>query len=100
MRFNFRSAKLEKCYGESKRAEKRWGKGVARTFLRRINEMAACGTLQDFYKVPQFRFHALKGDREGQYAINLNDQMRLIVTFEKGLEETVWIEEVSKHYDD
>ena len=100
MDFRFRNTKLEKCYKEFLRARKRWGDDVARTFIRRIEEIAACQSRQDFYALPQFRFHALKGDRLGQYAIRLNDQMRLIVTFEENFETVVWIDEVSKHYDD
>jgi proteic killer suppression protein len=100
VKFRFRSTKLEKCYRESLRAKKRWGEDVARTFIRRVEQIAACTTVQDFHLIPQFRFHALKGSRAGQHAIRLSDQMRLIVTFEEGTETVVWIEEVSKHYDD
>lgn len=100
MRFRFRTTKLEKLYRKSLEAKKHWGKEVARTFLRRVEQIAACTSVKDCYQIPQFRFHALKGDRDGQYAIRLSDQMRLIVTFEEGAETTVWIEEVSKHYGD
>jgi toxin HigB-1 len=33
---------------------------------------------------PGNRLHALKGDREGQYAISINDQWRICFRFENG----------------
>ena len=100
MKFKFRSTKLEKCYRDSQRAEKSFGQDIGRTFIRRIDQIAALDKLSDFYRVPQFHFHPLKGKRAGQYAIRLSGMMRLIVTFEEGSEPVLWIEEVSKHYGD
>ena len=44
-------------------------------------------------------FHPLKGQRDGQYAISLNERWRLIFTYDSETE-TLSIKEVTNHYDD
>jgi proteic killer suppression protein len=51
-------------------------------------------------QLPGLRCHELKGDRKGQYAINLTGYYRLIFTVTDKKMEIVCIEEVSKHYED
>lgn len=38
---------------------------------------------RDFYALKSLHFEKLKGDREGQYSIRLNQQWRLILEIEK-----------------
>jgi proteic killer suppression protein len=49
--------------------------------------------------LPGLRCHPLKGDRKGEFAVNLTGFMRLIFTVENEQLRIVMIEEVSKHYD-
>ena len=45
-------------------------------------DLAAC--LDDLKVPPSNRLHALKGDRQGQYAISINDQWRICFLFQDG----------------
>ena len=99
MKIEFRTNKLRKCYENFRYCERALGE-LARIYVRRINEISACSSVEDLHRLPPLRFHPLKGEREGQWAISLGGQMRLVVTLrDKSGETTVRIEEVSKHYD-
>lgn len=94
----FRSNKLRKCFEIHKEAQKAWGNAIARRYLERINVLMAVKEIEDLKKFPQFRFHALTGDRKGQYALNLDGFYRLIFTLSDETVQIITIEEVSKHY--
>ena len=96
----FRTRKLERCFSQSKQAIKEFGDTVGRKYIQRINIIKSTKNIVDLKELPSLRFHALKGDRLGQYAINLTGFYRLIFTLEGETLNVVKIEEVSKHYDD
>ena len=100
MDVEFRTRKLRRCFESSKEAACRWGAEVARRYVQRVTTLYDCESIDDLYKIPSFNFHPLKGNRDGQYAIDLNGQIRLIVCFPVGAKNTVRVEEVSKHYGD
>ena len=62
-----------------KACEKQWGSQVAKLIARRLNEVRAVLTLSELLR-PGFpgKWHALKGDRKGQFASNLKGPYRLI----------------------
>ena len=45
--------------------------------LRKIDALRAATSLQDLRVPPNNRLEALKGDREGQHSIRINDQWRI-----------------------
>jgi len=96
----FRTKKLEKSYLLSKQAFKEFGEQVARKYIQRINIIKTTQCLDDLKRLPGLRCHPLKGNRTGQYAVNLTGFYRLIFTMEDDKLNIVMIEEVSKHYDD
>jgi len=96
----FRTTKLRKCYEGQAAAQRAWGVAVARAYVRCIEILKAVETLQAVAAFRHLRLHPLKGDRQGQHAIALDNRWRLIVTFEKGPPARVRIEEVSRHYED
>lgn len=96
----FRTRKLEKFYLQSKQAIKEFGEQVGRKYIMRINIIKTTRNLAELKKLPGLRCHPLKGDRAGQYAVNLTGRYRLIFTIEEEKLNIVMIEEVSKHYDD
>ena len=51
-------------------------------------------------KLPGLRCHPLKGNRTGQYAVNITGFYRLIFSLKGEMLEIVRIDEVSKHYGD
>ena len=50
---------------------------VERTARRKLEALNAATSLADLSFVPGNRLEALRGDREGQYSIRINDQWRL-----------------------
>ncbi len=91
---------LQRCYEKFAQATRRWGEKVARRYSERVTILYGCESISDLRKMTALRFHALKGDRAGQYALWLTEQMRLIVSFSGKDQKSVCVEEVSKHYDD
>lgn len=100
MRIIFKTKKLETCYTSNAEADRAWGQVVGRKYIQRLDIIRAANTLEDLKKLRPLRCHPLKGDRAGQWAINLTGFYRLIFTLQGDQLEIVCIEEVSKHYDD
>jgi len=96
----FRTRKLEKQYINHHEAEKAYGKDIARKYIQRINIIRHTRNIDELKKLPGLRCHSLKGNRQGQWAVNLTGFYRLIFTLEGNFLEIVCIEEVSKHYGD
>ncbi|MGH8129439.1 MAG: type II toxin-antitoxin system RelE/ParE family toxin [Steroidobacteraceae bacterium] len=51
--------------------------GVARVARRKLRQLEIAGRLDDLRMPPGNRLEALKGDRQGQYSIRINDQWRV-----------------------
>jgi len=100
MEILFHTRQLEKQYLEYKEAEKSYGRQVARKYIERINTIKLTRDIAELQRLPSLRCHPLKGNREGQWAVNLTGFWRLIFTLQGDCLQIVQIEEVSKHYDD
>lgn len=100
MEIQFRTKKLQKHYENHKEAEKVYGVTVARRYIGRVNIIKQTRDLNELMQLPGLRCHELKGDRKGQYAINLTGFYRLIFTVVDKKLEIACIQEVSKHYED
>jgi proteic killer suppression protein len=100
MEIRFRRNKLQKCYEQHREAEKSYGTDVARSYILRINIIKQVHTIDELCKLPRLRCHQLKGERKGQWAINLTGFYRLIFSLDGDCLQIVCIQEVSKHYDD
>ena len=96
----FKTTVLKRAYETLKAGTKRWGEVVARRYILRVNVLYAVRAGDDLYAFPELRFHPLKGDRKGEYAISLDGAWRLVVTFSDEEMTVVRVEEVSKHYGD
>ena len=51
--------------------------GIERAARLRLDRLEAAQTPRDLAALPGNRFEALKGDRQGQYSIRVNDQYRI-----------------------
>lgn len=100
MQVNFKTNKLRRHYERQAEATKAYGPEVGRRYVQRIGLIRQTRTLAELQTLPGLRCHPLKGNRQGQWAVNLTGFMRLIFTFEDDELTVVCIEEVSKHYDD
>ena len=50
---------------------------------RRLNVLNAAATLDDLRHNPGARLHRLRGDREGQWSIAVNDQYRIVFDWQE-----------------
>lgn len=57
---------------------------VVRRGVRRLEYVDLAASLADLRVPPSNHLHALRGDRQGQYAISINDQWRICFRFEDG----------------
>lgn len=62
---------------------------------RKLAMLHRAAALQDLRVPPANRFEALKGDRDGQFSIRINDQWRVCFQFEAG---RVWDVEIVDYH--
>ncbi|MPZ87559.1 MAG: hypothetical protein GEU81_05680 [Nitriliruptorales bacterium] len=55
----------------------RFGSDVQRSALKRLARLDAAGSLDDLRAFPGNRVEKLRGDRDGQHSIRVNDQWRI-----------------------
>jgi len=72
---------------------------VARKYIQRVHIIKSVRDIDELKRLPALRCHQLKGERLGQWAVNLTEYRRLIFTLEGDRLEIVMIEGVSKHYE-
>ena len=63
-------------FAETGKTRRGWQQ-VASVALRKIDALRAATRLEDLRVPPSNRLEALKGDREGQHSIRINDQWRV-----------------------
>jgi len=68
---------------------------IASAAQRRMFTLNNARVLPDLLIPPGNRLEALKGDREGQHSIRINDQYRVCFTWKKDVPHDV---EITKHY--
>lgn len=57
---------------------------IQRAALRKLLMLDAAANLEDLRVPPGNRLEALKGDREGQYSIRVNEQWRIVFEWRSG----------------
>jgi len=63
---------------------KRFPPDIAKRAARKLEYVNLAARLDDLKVPPGNRLHTLKGDRQGQYSISINDQWRICFRFEDG----------------
>ena len=79
MEIHFRTRKLKELCESEKQSDRRFGRQIARRLRQRLLEFAAAETLADIRCLPAARLHPLKGERAGQFAVDLKHPFRLII---------------------
>ena len=74
----FRSSKLQKACSSERESNRQWGAENAKKIRQRLADLEAAETLADMGALPPARCHELKGDRTGQFAVDLRHPLRLI----------------------
>jgi plasmid maintenance system killer protein len=59
-------------------AQKAWGTRCGLLVRKRLDEISAAANLRDLMALPQARCHALKGDREGEWSVDVEHPRRLL----------------------
>jgi len=78
MRIYFGTKKLKKICENYKKASIKWGPENAKKLFQRLAQIEAAEILADLKKIPDARCHELKGNRKGQFAVDLKHPKRLI----------------------
>lgn len=112
MKIEYRNKKVRKQCTELKQAQRDFGPKIARKLLKLLNFLENAENLKSVINNHIYNFHALKGTRNGEYAMDVDGRRssyRLIVTFESSriddvfansiIIQSIEIEEVSKHYE-
>jgi toxin HigB-1 len=64
---------------------------IVKAFRKKMQSIRAARDERDLRAIRGNWFKQLEGDRQGQYSIRLNDQYRLIFTFQEGGREKVLV---------
>ena len=74
------------------------GPEVAKAFRKRMQFIRAAGDERDFHMMKSLHYEKLRGDREGQHSMRLNDQWRLVLRIEVAVGKTAVIIEVVDYH--
>lgn len=85
MLVQYKTNTLRKICTNATVARKKYGDIMARLIHQRVDEMSAAESIEQMIRFRIGRCHALHGNREGQFAVDLEQPHRLI--FEKVLDE-------------
>lgn len=80
MKITYKNKKIEKVCTIADEAERRYGPRMAEKIHQRIDEIDASDTVEEMVQSRIGKCHPLKGDRKGQYAMELTQPYRLIFT--------------------
>jgi proteic killer suppression protein len=78
---SFRRVETERLFHREARRKLR---AVERPALRKLDMLDAASDLRTLSAIPGNRLERLRGDREGQYSIRINDQWRVCFTWRAG----------------
>jgi len=79
MKISFRKKKLAKTFNQERLLVKEYGKENGRVIMRRMDVLKAALNLEQVPRIKPERLHELKGDRKGEFAVDLKHPFRLIL---------------------
>ncbi len=98
MEVEFEDEQLQRVFEEADFTAGMSGK-VVKGFRKAVGWLIHAVDERDIYQWRSLRFKKLKGDREGQHSLRLNDQYRLIVEIRKGNpKNTIVIKEIVDYH--
>ena len=78
MKIVLSTRKLQKACQDERSLSHRWGPRLGPRVGQRLQELAAFENLGDVPTAPPFRRHQLAGNRDEQFAVNLDGKWRLV----------------------
>lgn len=79
MEIVFKTENMKKECEDCKKLASQYGNWQAKKIMTRINELYAAENLNDIWKLPQVRLHALSGNFKGCFALNIKYPYRMII---------------------
>lgn len=76
----YKNRKIERICTNAKVADREYGSQMSAKIHMRIDEIRAVDTVEEMIQFRIGRCHALKGNRKGQYAVDLEYPYRLVFT--------------------
>ena len=80
MEISFRTKKLQKQCNKRKKCVRTFGQQCADKIRARLDDLLDSPNLKCMEFFPQARLHPLKGNRKGQFALDVKHPKRLIIT--------------------
>lgn len=65
------------------RCRSQWSQAIVKAFRKRMQQLRSVHDERDLYGNRGMKFEEMKGDRQGDYSVRLNDQWRLVFRFEE-----------------
>lgn len=76
----YKNRKIERICTNAKVADREYGSQMSAKIHMRIDEIRAVDTVEEMIQFRIGRCHALKGNRKGQYVVDLEHPYRLVFT--------------------
>lgn len=76
----YKNRKIERICTNAKVADREYGSQMSAKIHMRIDEIRAVDTVEEMIQFRIGRCHALKGNRKGQYTVDLEHPYRLVFT--------------------
>jgi len=90
MEVRFRDPSLDRL--ETEPGDAGWPPGIVKVYRKRLQMIRAAIDERDFYGLKSLHYEKLKGDRQHQRSMRLNDQRRLVLEIQGEAEaRVVWI---------
>ena len=98
LEISYRTNKLKKICTEYNHAQREYGVNMASLIHQRIAEIASADSIEQMVQFSIGRCHPLHGNRDGQFALDLQHPYRLIVTKDKNRIICAKIEEITDYH--
>lgn len=98
MQIKYKTNKIEKICTNAHEAEKKYNRDMSEKIQQRVDEIQAAPSVEMMIQFSIGRCHLLKGDRAGQYAVDLVHPYRLVFTKEGGKIQIACIQEIVDYH--
>ena len=98
LQIHYRTTKLKRICENAEETKKAYGSNMADKIQMRISELSAADSVDFLVKYNIGRCHLLKGNRRGQYAMDLVQPYRLVFIQEDNVTVSVLIEQIVDYH--
>lgn len=98
MHIEYRNKQIQKICTDASAARKKYGDQTARRIAQRLGEIGASDTVETMVQCRIGRCHALTGNRQGQYAVDLVHPLRMVFTKDGEKVQVVTIEGIVDYH--